>query len=199
MPWDGIHKGRERKEDLEAEGFVCWLPNIPATRLCISGTNLLRQLYVLPRWDRSCRFKPSTSPSHRILTPGQPVPALILYYQPPGRVAIEIQIFKSVAWTRLRKIPTPQVGIKLQIFAPDADALTARPMRQLEDLETHGDDPLKQRGIGWTFHGNKLQMLSHKAISCPKTGVLHPYKDISWLLVKVIIILSPIQTFYASL
>ena len=27
---------------------VCWLLNIPATCLCISGANLLRQFYVLP-------------------------------------------------------------------------------------------------------------------------------------------------------
>ena len=29
--------------------------NVPATCLCISGTDLLRQFYVLPHWDRSCR------------------------------------------------------------------------------------------------------------------------------------------------
>ena len=36
-------------------GFVCWLLNVPATCECISGTDLLRQLYVLPHRDRSCR------------------------------------------------------------------------------------------------------------------------------------------------
>ena len=35
--------------------FVGWLLNVPATCKCISGTDLLRQLYVLPHWDRSCR------------------------------------------------------------------------------------------------------------------------------------------------
>ena len=35
--------------------IVCWLLNVPATCECISGTDLLRQLYVLPHWDRSCR------------------------------------------------------------------------------------------------------------------------------------------------
>ena len=35
--------------------FVCWLLNVPATCECISGTDLLRQVYVLPHWDRSCR------------------------------------------------------------------------------------------------------------------------------------------------
>ena len=34
---------------------VCWLLNVSATSKCISGTDLLRQLYVLPHWDRSCR------------------------------------------------------------------------------------------------------------------------------------------------
>ena len=37
------------------ESFVCWLLNVPATCECISGTDLLRQFYVLPHWDRSCR------------------------------------------------------------------------------------------------------------------------------------------------
>ena len=27
---------------------VCWLPNVPPTCECISGTNLFRQFYVLP-------------------------------------------------------------------------------------------------------------------------------------------------------
>ena len=35
--------------------FVCLLLNVPATGYCISGTDLLRQFYVLPHWDRSCR------------------------------------------------------------------------------------------------------------------------------------------------
>ena len=40
-----------------------WLLNIPATCECISGTGLLRQFYVLPHWDRSCR---SNFPSHPV-------------------------------------------------------------------------------------------------------------------------------------
>ena len=35
--------------------FVCWLLNVPATGECISGTDLLRQFYVLPHCDWSCR------------------------------------------------------------------------------------------------------------------------------------------------
>ena len=59
------------------EDVVCWLRNIPATCECISGTDLLRQFYVLPHWDRS--YRPNfPSPRNSILTPGQPVPALSL-------------------------------------------------------------------------------------------------------------------------
>ena len=42
---------------------ACWLLNVPATCKCISGTDLLRQFYVLPHWDRSCR---SNFPSHPV-------------------------------------------------------------------------------------------------------------------------------------
>ena len=30
---------------------VCWLLNVPATCWCISGTDLLRQVYILPHWE----------------------------------------------------------------------------------------------------------------------------------------------------
>ena len=36
-------------------GLVACLPNIPATCLFFSGMGLLRQVYVLPHWDRSRR------------------------------------------------------------------------------------------------------------------------------------------------
>ena len=35
--------------------FNGWLLNVPATCQCISGADLLRQLYMLPQWDRSWR------------------------------------------------------------------------------------------------------------------------------------------------
>ena len=50
---------------------VCWLLNVPATCQCFSGTDLLRQFYVL-------QIQLSTSPSHSTLTLGRPVPALTL-------------------------------------------------------------------------------------------------------------------------
>ena len=48
---------------LSWQGFVCWLLNVPATCKCISGKDLLRQFYVLPHWDRSCR---PNFPSHPV-------------------------------------------------------------------------------------------------------------------------------------
>ena len=33
---------------------VGWLLYVPATCKCISGTDLLRRVYILPHWDRSC-------------------------------------------------------------------------------------------------------------------------------------------------
>ena len=38
----GVSRERER------ERVACWLLNVPATCECISGTDLLRQFYVLP-------------------------------------------------------------------------------------------------------------------------------------------------------
>ena len=38
----------------------------------------------------------STSPSHSVLTPGRPVPALTLQCQAPGRVATGVPIFESL-------------------------------------------------------------------------------------------------------
>ena len=45
------------------EVVVGWLLNVPATCECISGSDLLRQFYVLPHWDGSCR---SNFPSHPV-------------------------------------------------------------------------------------------------------------------------------------
>ena len=45
---------------------------------CISGTDMNRQFYVLPHSDRSCRSNFLPPPSHSVLTPGPPVPALTL-------------------------------------------------------------------------------------------------------------------------
>ena len=66
----------------------------------------------------------STSPSHGILTLGQPVLVLTLQCQAPGRVATGVPIFKSLVWldpekshrTRPGKIPS-QAGFEPLIFS----------------------------------------------------------------------------------
>ena len=55
FPWCpvGVGGGRACKTQCTVvvmiyDGVVCWLLNVPATCECISGTDLLRQFYVLP-------------------------------------------------------------------------------------------------------------------------------------------------------
>ena len=78
--------------------FVCLLVvcllNVPAIPLCISGTGLLRQFYVLLHLYRGCR---SNALSHPITVRlGQPVPALALQHQAPRRKVIGVLICKSL-------------------------------------------------------------------------------------------------------
>ena len=47
------------------------------------------------RWK--LQIKLAISPSHRILKPGQPVPALTLQRQAPGRIAFRVPIIPSLA------------------------------------------------------------------------------------------------------
>ena len=54
------------------EHFVCWL--LP----CFSGTDLLRQVLLAATLRQKLQIKLSTSTSHNILTPGQPVSTLTL-------------------------------------------------------------------------------------------------------------------------
>ena len=58
--------------------LVGWLVNVPATCLCISGTDLHRQFLRAATLRWKLHVKLSTSPSHSLLTPGRPVPALTL-------------------------------------------------------------------------------------------------------------------------
>ena len=54
---------KERQTDRQTDMFVCRLLNVSVTRECISRTDLLRQFYVLPHCDRSCR---PNFPSHPV-------------------------------------------------------------------------------------------------------------------------------------
>ena len=71
----------------------------------------------------------SISPSHSILTPGRPVPALTLWRQAPGRVVTGVPIFESLVWLDPVKIPT-QAGFEPGIFRPRGGRLTTRPTRR---------------------------------------------------------------------
>ena len=53
---------------------------------------ILRAATLRKKW----RIQLSTSPSHSILTPGRPVPALTLRRQAPGMVATGVPILKSL-------------------------------------------------------------------------------------------------------
>ena len=71
------------------------------------------------------QIKLSTSPSHSILTPGRPVPALTQQCQACGRVATGVPIFKSLVFldpekSRRKRDSNPGSS------APEADALTTR-------------------------------------------------------------------------
>ena len=65
------------------------------------------------RWK--LQIKLSISPSHSILTPGQPVQALTLYRRAPGRVATGVPIFTSLVWLDPRIIPA-QAGFEPGTF-----------------------------------------------------------------------------------
>ena len=62
-----VCKGSEGKcfihQEVKQFIVVGCLLNVPATCKCILGMDLLRQLYVLPHWDRSCR---PNFPSHPV-------------------------------------------------------------------------------------------------------------------------------------
>ena len=53
--------------------------------------------------------------SHLTQSPGQPVPALTLYRQAPGRVATGVSILKSLVWLDPGKIPA-RAGFEPGIF-----------------------------------------------------------------------------------
>ena len=108
--------------------------------VCISGTDLLRQFYVLPHWDRSCR---PNFPSHPVTvywhradhSQHRPYNARHL----AGWVAAEVPILKSLVWLDLRKI-LAQAGFEPGIFRSRGGHLTTRPMRRYrrKGMKLHG-------------------------------------------------------------
>ena len=51
--------------------FACLL-NVPVTCLWVSGTDLVRQLYVLPHWDWNCRSNLLSHPQYTDIGPTSP-------------------------------------------------------------------------------------------------------------------------------
>ena len=90
---------------------VCWLLNVPASYYMYLRDGSART--IVPRLK--LQIKLSTSPSHSILTPGRPVPALTLQRRAPGRVATGVSFFKVTGMTRPGKIPL-QAGFEPRIF-----------------------------------------------------------------------------------
>ena len=91
---------------------VCWLLNVPAISECISRTDLLRQFYVLPHWDRSCR---SNFPSHPVTVywhranQSQRWPIMLGAWQGGAPIC------KSLVWLDPWKIPA-KAGFEPRIF-----------------------------------------------------------------------------------
>ena len=111
---------------------ICWLLNVPATCQCISETDLLRQFYMLPHWDRSCRSN------------FLPHPVTVYWHQAdqsqcwPYRVATGVPLCNlTLVWLDPEKIPA-QAGLKPGIFRFQADALTTRPTRRSGLEVEHG-------------------------------------------------------------
>ena len=88
-------------------GLLACFINVLATWQCISGTDLLKQSYVLPHWDRSWRSNllsdPVTVLWHR--TNQSQRWSCNARRQPPGRVVTGVPISKSLVCLDLEKDP----------------------------------------------------------------------------------------------
>ena len=85
---------------------VCWLLDVPATRYCISGTDLLRQLYILPHWDNSCRLNLLS----RLVTLYYHRVNQTVWREETGIVGTGIPVMKTQVWLDPRKTPTGKGG-----------------------------------------------------------------------------------------
>ena len=72
------------------------------------------------------KIKLSISPSHSILAPGQPVPALTLYHQASGRVATGVPIFRSLVQLNPEKSPRKS-RTETQVSPLEVNTLTTGP------------------------------------------------------------------------
>ena len=91
--------------------LVCWLLSVPTTCLYISRTDLPRQLYVLPHWDKSCRSNCLTQSQYTDFRPASPndYPLMPGAWQ-SGRWSANVYV---TGMTQPGKIPTEKMGITL--------------------------------------------------------------------------------------
>ena len=127
-------KGRQRK-------FVGWLLNVPATCECISWTDLHRQFYVLPHWDRSCR---SNFPSHPVTVYWHRADQSQYWPYNARRlagVATGVPMFKSLDPEKSRRKRDSNPG-------PSALEAGASPLGQRGGAKGRGRERMKWRGGG---------------------------------------------------
>ena len=92
--------------------------------MCISGTYLLRQLCMLPHWDKSCRSNFLSYPVTIYWQPSQ-----TLECQAPGKVATEAPVVKSLVWLNPKNDPwrkwesNPALPLSKQTFPRDQEAV----------------------------------------------------------------------------
>ena len=127
----GIHHTRQHLTDLGecavthfigtrpyAEPFakvvVGWLLNVPGASWCISGTDMLRQLYVLPHSNRSCGSNFLLHPvTYTDTGPTSPSDGRIMLGA--WQDSLEVLLFFKSLVSLEPKIPTVQAGIEPRI------------------------------------------------------------------------------------
>ena len=104
-----LYKTKANKSENEQWiALSCWLRSVPATCLCISGMDLLRHLYVLPHWDKSCSQTFFLTQSRYIVTvvgPTSPSADPISITTAPGMFATGVPNFKSLVKLDPEKSP----------------------------------------------------------------------------------------------
>ena len=141
--------------------FFFWLLNIPATCLYISQGQICSDGYMCCHIVMQVACQTFYLISHSILTPGQPVPALTIQRQVPGRAATGVPILKSLVWLNPEKFPCRKRESNPGSAALKADALTTGLTRQCErerqDRQMHLKYPKNMFGTiiitkshGWT-------------------------------------------------
>ena len=107
------------------QGFVCWLlAEHPSDMIVYLIDGSAHTVLRTATMRYKLQIQLSTSPSHSILSQGQPVPVLTLQGQTPGGVATGVPVFKSLV--RLE----PEKPRRKRDSAHEADALTTRPARR---------------------------------------------------------------------